>query len=261
MQFQERLARSPGVIVIVAALLLTLALLIFTRPENTGDSVDWARDVASAPSIATPSLFEPGHLLWRPLGVVLRDFLSGLATGDAAAISDAQRRFTVVAAAGTALVTTSIGLLVLGMVGSVAAALLAVILTALGAAVVNFGQAGSPYVPGIALVSAALYAGTLRPPISLARAALAGGLLAAGVLLWLPYVLVVPAGCSPFTSSRPANGYRACAPWPPRPARVRRSASLPTWVQPRRRVFGRSRGSRTGSETARTASRGPVWPA
>ena len=188
-------ARTPRVTVTLAALLLTLALVVCTRPENTGDSVDWARDVAAAPSLMTPSLFEPGHLLWRPAGVLWRDVLGRAASRDPAAVRDAQRRFSVAAILGAALVTVSIGLLVLGTVGSLAAALLAVTMTGLGAAIVNFGQAGSPYVPGIAFVSLALCVGTLhRRPMALGWAALSGGMLAAGVLVWLPYVLVVPAG-------------------------------------------------------------------
>lgn len=187
-------ARSHRVTVLLAALVCTLIAVLTTSPENTGDAMDYAGDTASAPSLLTPSLYEPGHLLWRPTGVMLRDLLGRSSGGDTAAIRDAQRILSGVSIVAAVVVAASVGLLVLGVVGSLGAALVAVTLTALGAAVLNFAQAGAAYVPGIALVSVALWAGTAgEQPIPLRRAALAGGLLAAGVLLWLPFVLVVPA--------------------------------------------------------------------
>ncbi len=180
--------------VVLAGLMLSALLLISTRSENTGDSVDYARDVASAPSIATRSLFEPGHLLWRPIGVLLRGTLGQSSAGDAAATRDAQRSLTVVAICAVALLTVSMGLLVLETVGLLAAAVSAMVMTAFGAAVANFGQAGTPYIPGIALVASALCLGTLgQKPVRHVRAAFAGVVLAAGVLVWLPYVLIIPA--------------------------------------------------------------------
>ncbi len=74
---------------------------------------------------------------------------------------EAQRTMSIVAAVGAILLTVSTGLLVLDLLGSVAS-VVAMLLVAFGAAVINFGQAGSPYVPGIALVTTALYVGTQR---------------------------------------------------------------------------------------------------
>jgi hypothetical protein len=168
--------------------------------------VDYARDVASAPSLATPSLFEPGHLLWRPIGVLLRGAPNPSSAGDAAATRDAQRTLTVVAICAVVLLTLSMGLLVLDLVGSLAAAISAMVMTAFGAAVANFAQAGSPYVPGLALVATALCLGTLgQMPVRPVRAALAGVLLAAGVLVWLPYVLVIPASLLAIYLAAPGN--------------------------------------------------------
>ena len=190
----QEYGRSRGGVVLLAALVCTLIVVLATSPENTGDAVDYARDAAGAPSVMTLSLYEPGHLFWRPTGVLLREAIGSPSTKDPAAIRDTQRRFSRISVVASVVVSAAIGLLVLGGVGSLAAALAAVVMTALGASIINFGQAGAPYIPGLALVCLALLLGTgggQRP--SLPRAIVAGCLLAAGVLLWLPFVLVVPA--------------------------------------------------------------------
>ena len=145
--------RAPRIAVLAAALLATLAIVATTSPENTGDAVDYARDAASASSPLTPSLLEPGHLLWRPAGVVLRDLSGFPASGNPAAIREAQRLLTGISVVAAFMAAASTGLLVFGVVGSLAAGLAAVALTALGAAIVNFGQAGAPYIRGVALVA------------------------------------------------------------------------------------------------------------
>lgn len=186
--------RAHGGLVLLTALICTLIVTFATSPENTGDAVDYARDAARAPSATALALYEPGHLLWRPTGVLLREGLGGASPGDPAAIRSAQRRLTRVSVVASAVVSATIGLLVLGSVGSLSAALGAVVMTALGASIINFGQAGAPYIPGLAFVCLALLTGTGGAPgPSLARGVIAGCLLAAGVLLWLPFVLVVPA--------------------------------------------------------------------
>ena len=207
--------RSSRIAVLVAALLGTLAVVATTSPENTGDAMDYARDAASAPSPLTAGLLEPGHLLWRPAGVVLRNLLGRPASGDPAAIRDAQRLLTGISVISAFVATASIGLLVLELVPSLSAALLAVAMTALGAAIINFGQAGAPYIPGVALVSLALWLGTTGArPTRAWRAAPAGALLALGVLVWLPYVLVVPAVLAAIcllSPGEPAHRLRAAA--------------------------------------------------
>ena len=91
------------------------------------------------------------------------------------------------------IAAAAIGLLVLQVVQSLPAALLAVLLTSGGAAFLNFAQTGSSYVPGLACVSLGLWLGAGARPRSLLRPLCAGFVLALGELLWLPYVLVVPA--------------------------------------------------------------------
>ncbi len=186
--------RARSIPVLIAALICTLVVVLATVPENTGDAVDYARDAARSPSVSTLALYEPGHLLWRPTGVLLREAIGTPASSDPAFSRNAQRRFSRVSVVASVVVSATIGLLVLGSVGSLAAAIAATAMTAFGASMINFGQAGTPYVPGLALVCLALLLGTgggQRP--SLARAIVTGCLLAAGVFLWLPFVLVVPA--------------------------------------------------------------------
>lgn len=184
--------RAQRATVLLATLLVTVAIVATTSPENTGDAVDYARDVASANSALAPPLLEAGHLLWRPAGVVLRDLSGHGPDPDPAAIRAAQRRLVAISVVAAFVLAAAVGLVALEVIGSLPAALLAMGMTALGAAVINFGQAGAPYVPSAALVSLSLWVGIAggrpAPPW---RAALAGALLALGVLLWLPFVLVV----------------------------------------------------------------------
>ena len=177
----------------VTALAITLVLAATASPENTGDALDYARDAAAAPSLATPALYEPGHLVWRPVGVVLRNAEGRTPSSDFRAISDAQRSLTRLSTVAGLIAAAAIGLLVLQVVQSLPAALLAVLLMSGGAAFLNFAQTGSSYVPGLACVSLGLWLGAGARPRSLLRPLCAGFVLALGVLLWLPYVLVVPA--------------------------------------------------------------------
>jgi len=177
----------------VAALVITLVLAATASPENTGDALDYARDAAAASSLASPSLYEPGHLLWRPAGVVLRNAEGRTPSSDFRAISDEQRTLTRLSMVAGFIAAAIIGLFVLQVVQSLPAALLAVLLTSVGAAFLNFSQTGSSYVPGLACVSLGLWLGAGAQPGALFRPLCAGLVLALGVLLWLPYVLVVPA--------------------------------------------------------------------
>ena len=172
--------RALNLAVVLAALLLTTAIVATTSPENTGDAVDYARDAAAAPSPLTPALFEPGHFLWRPAGVLARNLIGGAASHDQAAIRRSQRLLTGISVFSAFVATASIGLLVLHLVGSLAAGLAAVAFTACGAAMINFGQAGTSYIPGLAAVCLSLLLGTVGTrPRSPWRATLAQ---AAGIL-------------------------------------------------------------------------------
>ncbi len=180
--------------VILAAVAVSVLILAITTPENTGDARDYAHDVATAPSSGSTTLLEPGHLLWRPLGVILREAIGGFSPGRAASIRDAQNMLAVVSRVATVLLATCIGLMTLALVGSVPAGVAGATLAALGACVVNYGQAGVAYVASAALTSLAVLLGTTGPPAArLPRAAAAGILLALSVLLWLPFILVIPA--------------------------------------------------------------------
>ena len=139
--------RKHFIIVVLAALLGTMAVVATTSSENTADAIDYARDAAAGTEPLAPRLLEPGHLLWRPAGVVLRNFAGGSASNDPVAIRDAQRRLTFVSTITLFVAAASIGLLVSGVVGTMAAGLAAVALVTLGSAVINFAQAGAPLRP------------------------------------------------------------------------------------------------------------------
>ena len=182
-------------LVAVVAALVGLAALLLTAPEFTGDAPDYARDVADAASPTDTLLFEPGHLVWRPLGYFVTRVTGDLPRATRAeSIRIAQHRLTAMVVPFGVVAVMALAVIAFDLSGSVAIGITAGALLATSSGFLNYGQAGSSYIPGMCLILLGIAVGW-RPDRSLtyARAALAGGLLALGVMLWLPYVLSLPA--------------------------------------------------------------------
>jgi len=145
---------------------------------------------------AQNSFWDFGHLLWRPLGLLLFKVfrpISGLVVGADPALNVLFLLMSLNFVAGLvsavllyALIKTLTG-----------RRWLAVFVTScfiLSHGFLNFTQTGSSYIAGLGFLTVALYLllidkDDLRPR----RAILAGLACAAAVTLWVPYVLVVPA--------------------------------------------------------------------
>jgi len=145
---------------------------------------------------AQNSFWDFGHLLWRPLAVLLYKVLlpiSSLVVGPHPAANVLFLLMSVNFIAG--LVTA---ILLYALIETLTSRTwLAVFVTGcfiLSHGILNFTQTGSSYIAGLGFLTVALYLllkdkGDLRP-----RTAILGGLAcAAAVTLWVPYVLVVPA--------------------------------------------------------------------
>ena len=177
-----------------ALLFACTALLVGNAaPSFTGDAFDYARDAAEADTPKAPDLYEPGHLIWRPIGALL--VRVGASTPDETATTRqrrAQRLLSFAASLAAAVAILSFHGVVAQFVGTGGPALVATLAFGSGAAFLNFAAAGTPYVPGLAALCLALLVGW-GPLITMRHAVATGALLALSTFLWLPYVFVVPA--------------------------------------------------------------------
>ena len=164
-----------------------------TTAVMTGDSIDYAADVAASTDTFRATLFEPGHLVWRPIGALLLRATSAPPSETSAERTvRAQRMLTRASEASALLAALSFFGVVCRFVGAGWIAVTASLLLVSGAAFLNYAHSGTPYVPGLAFLCVAMWLGW-RTTTRLLHAALASLALAFSVLLWLPYLLVVPA--------------------------------------------------------------------
>lgn len=193
-QSQDRASAAIALLAVLAYVIATLA----TRPYWTGDSADYADSIVMWARGTDYNFWDPGHLVWRPLGyLVFRAIqpIVGWTAESPSAVATAEQTITWMCwLCGLA----SAGLLALWL-GRVAASRLAAALTALvlivGHGFLTFSQTGLAYVPGLAFLLLGLYllsSGRGEPRRSLAAGIGAGVALACAVLIWLPYALVLP---------------------------------------------------------------------
>jgi hypothetical protein len=173
------------------------ALTAATGAAFAGDTPDYVNAIVMYDARRATSLWDAGHLLWNPLGwAVVRASLLGSPAVNPDLV--ASRAWAVLAAiswlAGlTAALATSVW--VRDTFRSTLAAVAAVSVLILAHGTLNYSQTGTAYVTGLAFVCLGL--ACTRPvdqkSASLWRYALAGCCYAASVLLWLPFILVLPA--------------------------------------------------------------------
>lgn len=182
------------------AILLYAILYAVTVEEKTGDTTVYADDILRyfQGTAGNRTLWEFGHLVWRPLGFflwraghsVLSPWFHGSAVLEITAVL-----FALCFVSGIALVPLCYALCRrLGVGNGHAWAITAGLL--LSATVLNYTHSGSAYNPGLALNLGGqillLDAVTGRKH-SAARAIGSGVLLALSVAIWFPYVLSLPA--------------------------------------------------------------------
>jgi hypothetical protein len=176
---------------------LAYALVSFcTGAYFMADTVDYVAAVQSYDHGNHGSLWEFGHLFWRPFGWILLhaiEPLTRLVTGIDPTIELTYVFLTVNWVAGLACVLLLRGLLRRFSI-SPAIANLATLGMLFSNAFLNYIHSGSSYIPGLAFLLLGLYllaadAQTLRSPL---RPIWVAGALAFSVCLWFPYVFAVP---------------------------------------------------------------------
>jgi 4-amino-4-deoxy-L-arabinose transferase-like glycosyltransferase len=187
--------RQNGLIV-VAYLLATW----FTNPWLMGDTVDYADSVLAYDHGRFLQFWEFGHLFWRPLGWLSYRLFNPLTSMIFGADERAKITFTLIAInwVGGLVCLLLFRALITRVCKREWILNLATIALLFSSAFLDYGQTGSAYVPGIALVllAALILVRDREQGYKFVNALLAGVVLALGVCLWFPFVLLLPAALS-----------------------------------------------------------------
>lgn len=182
--------------------LTSLFLIVVTTPVTRGDTLSYSLAIApvieSGPlSSAAASLWEFGHLVWRPVGLILTKLwaedLEPSAWDTVRAIFHTLRWLNIIA-----------GALAVGLWFLIARRVVASRLLAAGLAVgfgcahgfLTYADSGSSYVVGVSMMSTAAWLSleaAERSRLTLTVATIVGILCAAAALVWFPFVLCAPA--------------------------------------------------------------------
>jgi len=176
-----------------------LALLV-TEAYYQGDIAEYAAAVLGhlhGPVGRWDPLWEFGHLLWRPLGLVLLFVAhwispSGFGLPDHLLLTSLLMWTSRIAGLGFALLLDS---MLLDISGSRLVAALVTSFAIVSNAFLNYSQTGSSYVTGLSLTMLGIWSlqKATRSGLPFGLAMLAGAVLAASALFWFPYVFVIPA--------------------------------------------------------------------
>jgi len=179
----------------------------FTQPPFIGDSQYYVTQIARVADHQDPPahLWESGHILWRPLGYVAAP-LARKTIPDQVAWSPELKIYS-----GLALLNIACGLLSAWLIfdmgrrlsGSMAAAVVLVLLFVWGDAVLAYSQSATSYMAGLAALNAGLWLQIAPRAFGKVEAACSGVLFALAALFWLPYVVVFPAACCAALLMRP----------------------------------------------------------
>lgn len=179
-------------------LALYVLFLALTQPPYFGDTVFYAEDVLQFRSGHWSSRFNPlwefGHLLWRPIGFLLAPLaLAGVP--DSIAWTPTLKMIVgliVTSQLFGALTVVLFDDLIRGFIGS-----LWIRMVLIGAFIwmnpfLAYSQAGVPYVSALFFLTLAVWL-QIKYSLSAKLAAWTSVALSVSVLLWFPFVLVVPA--------------------------------------------------------------------
>lgn len=181
---------TPG-----AAIVVYLLAVFVTGPQFMADTTRYAQQLTSASAV---SMWEFGHLLWRPLGWVLLQLVGPLT---AMFVGPSPQANAVLALVGVSLLAGLVSVvalhrLLLRASDNVFVVNLVVLAFIFTNGFLNYAQSGAPYVAGLALLLVGVYllnrGGQQRPP-STPEAILAGVSLAGAVGFWFLYVFALPA--------------------------------------------------------------------
>jgi hypothetical protein len=179
--------------------LLTYVLVsLFTTPEYMADTVGYARDIVGHTyDRSVPQLWDVSHLLWRPLGSLVYGGLRLL--NSSSSVRDGDVRKTVLAVlvvlswiSGCVCVLTLVAILT-QFFRERASITLTALAFIFSQAFLNFSRAGTSYIPGLCFLLTGMFLLLRRTDGQPFAPLWAGGALAVSALLWLPYVLAIPA--------------------------------------------------------------------
>ncbi|HEY3875073.1 MAG TPA: hypothetical protein VGM92_06325, partial [Candidatus Kapabacteria bacterium] len=168
-----------------------------TRPYYYADSYEYAHSILNhIEGKPAPLFWESGHFLWRPIGTILYDLFHPVArvfVGNSSfALVSAILLFTV-------LLLTAVGIfffyrfLRLFPISEMAVQI-GVLFYVVSGCVLNYSQTATSYQAGLSILIVAVYYNAVGPDspkvFQIIRNSI---LLALPPLLWLPYVLVLPA--------------------------------------------------------------------
>lgn len=180
------------------AIALFLLVALATRPYFYADTFEYAQCiVAQEEGKSSPQFFEASHLIWRPLGLAVH---SGLAP-----VLTARLDLDRLAQVSLSLILISVVLTLIGIVyfyrllrllpiPESSVQVMALLFVA-SQCVMNFSRTGTSYMAGIStLIVGLYYVFTAAQSLPTARRLILPGLLLAlAPLLWVPYLLALPA--------------------------------------------------------------------
>ncbi len=179
------------------AILLWVALVAITRPNNYEDSYEYVHTIMDHEAGRPASHFlVAGHTLWRPIGEIVHRAIGPLLALFVGNSSFAQISASLIL---VVFVLTIAGIFYLYKLLrlfpiSESSVQFAAILYVISQCVLNFSQTATSYQAGLSVLIIGLYyAARIDAKSELANRILAAALLAIAPLLWLPYVLALPA--------------------------------------------------------------------
>jgi hypothetical protein len=171
-----------------------LVEVVFTRSSFFADTYFYIEDILGhmrGNPAATARMSDFGHILWRPLGAALSPIASHFAHSDAADVQLWSITAALVAMSWVSTLICAICIAALGL--RVTRSPLASTLIAIGFlytnTIINLSRAGTSYIPGIACLTLAAYVASGKR----SKGWLPGLFAGIAVLLWVPYVLTIPA--------------------------------------------------------------------
>lgn len=182
----------------IAPLLLFSIAAAVTTPPFAGDSSIYCHDVVRVVQHAAPTstLWEPGHVLWRPLGYVLAPLLFAAVPNRVAWTPELKIGY------GYMLLNLAFGMLAAVLMTDLcrrmgrsrAAAAIAAVLFVCADGILAYSQSESSYIVGMGIFIAGLWWHLARPASKFSIAG-PGVLFGVTALFWLPYLIAIPAAC------------------------------------------------------------------
>lgn len=197
---RDRSAGAPRTFWPLAPILVFLVAIAVTQPPFIGDGLYYCDDVVGVLQHSAPaaSLWEAGHILWRPLAYVFSPLFLALIPDRVAwtpslKIGYGLMLFSLASGLFAAILIYDLSR---RLMMSARAAFIPLLLFVWGDGVLAYTQAATAYLPGFAILTMGIWWQICGRRTS--RGSLVGPALLYGIagLFWLPYVLAIPAACA-----------------------------------------------------------------